>query len=117
MSELSFAQLALSAPIQRALSEKGGVPRFSAIQAQAIPCSAERRDLLACAQTGTGKTAAFALPLLHRIAEHPRKPYRRGVRHLVLTPTRELAGQVAGQFQIVRQTCRLSGRHDLRGVS
>lgn len=99
MSELTFEQLALSAPIQRALQEKGYTTP-SPIQAEAIPVLLERRDLLACAQTGTGKTAAFALPLLHRIAERPRKTFRRGVRHLVLTPTRELAGQIADNFKL-----------------
>ncbi|MFU8847576.1 MAG: DEAD/DEAH box helicase [Opitutales bacterium] len=99
MSELTFEQLPLSAPIQRALSEKGYTTP-SPIQAMAIPVLLEGRDLLACAQTGTGKTAAFALPLLHNIAERPRKTFRRGVRHLVLTPTRELAGQVAESFKL-----------------
>lgn len=99
MTELSFEQLPLSAPIQRALSEKGYATP-SPIQAKAIPVLLEGRDLLACAQTGTGKTAAFALPLLHRIAERPRKTFRRGVRHLVLTPTRELANQVAENFAL-----------------
>jgi ATP-dependent RNA helicase RhlE len=97
MTELKFEQLPLSAPIQRALVEKDyTIP--SPIQARAIPVLLEGRDLLACAQTGTGKTAAFALPLLDRIAKHPRKTFRRGVRHLVLAPTRELAGQVAESF-------------------
>ncbi|MFP4157183.1 MAG: DEAD/DEAH box helicase [Opitutales bacterium] len=97
MTELKFEQLPLSAPIQRALVEKDYTTP-SPIQARAIPVLLEGRDLLACAQTGTGKTAAFALPLLHRIAEHPRQTFRRGVRHLVLAPTRELAGQVAESF-------------------
>ena len=99
MTELTFEQLPLSASLQRALSEKGYTTP-SPIQARAIPVLLEGRDLLACAQTGTGKTAAFALPLLHRIAEQPRKTFRRGVRHLVLAPTRELAGQVAESFAV-----------------
>jgi ATP-dependent RNA helicase RhlE len=99
MSELTFEQLRLSAPIQRALIEKGYTTP-SPIQALAIPVLLEGRDLVACAQTGTGKTAAFALPLLHNISERPRKTFRRGVRHLVLTPTRELAGQVAESFKV-----------------
>ncbi|MFO8026319.1 MAG: DEAD/DEAH box helicase [Opitutales bacterium] len=99
MSELNFEQLPLSAPIQRALAEKGYTTP-SPIQALAIPVLLKGRDLLACAQTGTGKTAAFALPLLHNMAERPRKTFRRGVRHLVLTPTRELAGQVAESFKV-----------------
>jgi ATP-dependent RNA helicase RhlE len=99
MNQVSFEQLALSAPLQRALSEKGYTTP-SPIQAKAIPVLLEGRDLLACAQTGTGKTAAFALPLLNRIAARPRKTFRRGVRHLVLAPTRELAGQVAASFAV-----------------
>ncbi len=99
MSELTFEQLPLAAPIHRALADKG-YTRPSPIQARAIPVLLEGRDLLACAQTGTGKTAAFALPLLHRMAERPRKTFRRGVRHLVLTPTRELAVQVAESFRV-----------------
>jgi len=66
------------------------------IQAQAIPRLLEGRDLLGCAQTGTGKTAAFALPILHRLAAEPRQG--RAPRVLVLVPTRELAGQVAERF-------------------
>lgn len=99
MSELTFEQLPLSASIQRALAEKGYTTP-SPIQGLAIPVLLEGRDLLACAQTGTGKTAAFALPLLHRISENPRRTFRRGVRHLVLAPTRELAGQVAESFAV-----------------
>jgi len=99
MTELNFEQLPLSAPIQRALTEKGYTTP-SPIQARAIPVLIEGRDLLACAQTGTGKTAAFALPLLHKISGNPRRTFRRGVRHLVLAPTRELAGQVAESFAV-----------------
>jgi len=99
MSELRFDQLPLAAPLQRALDEKG-YTQPSPIQAQAIPVLLEGRDLLACAQTGTGKTAAFALPLLDRMAGRPRRTFRRGVRHLVLVPTRELAGQVADSFKV-----------------
>ncbi|WP_269523799.1 DEAD/DEAH box helicase [Coraliomargarita parva] len=99
MSELSFEQLPLSASIHRALADKGYTTP-SPIQAKAIPVLLRGQDLLACAQTGTGKTAAFALPVLHGIAERPRRTFRRGVRHLVLTPTRELAGQVAESFAV-----------------
>jgi len=99
MSELTFDQLPLSAPIQQALADKG-YTKPSPIQAQAIPVLLKGGDMLACAQTGTGKTAAFALPLLHRISERPRKTFRRGVRNLILTPTRELANQVAGSFKL-----------------
>jgi ATP-dependent RNA helicase RhlE len=98
MSHTEFKDLPLIEPIQRALAEKGYVEP-SPIQAQAIPLLLEGRDLLACAQTGTGKTAAFALPMLNRIATQGRKPFRRGVRNLILVPTRELAVQVTESFR------------------
>src|SRR6185369_14121727 len=68
------------------------------IQAQAIPHLLGGRDLLGCAQTGTGKTAAFALPILHRLAAAPGRG--RQPRALVLVPTRELAVQVARSFEV-----------------
>ena len=98
MSEITFQDLALADPIQRALKAKGYTTP-SPIQAQAIPVLLEGDDLLACAQTGTGKTAAFALPILDGFARNPRKPFRRGVRCLILTPTRELAVQVMESFK------------------
>jgi ATP-dependent RNA helicase RhlE len=98
MSEPVFSDFPLIEPIQRALAEQG-YREPSPIQAQAIPVLLQGRDLLACAQTGTGKTAAFALPILHRIATQGRKPFRRGVRNLVLVPTRELAVQVTEGFR------------------
>lgn len=99
MSEISFQDLELADPIQRALKLKGYTTP-SPIQAKAIPVLLEGHDLLACAQTGTGKTAAFALPVLDGFARNPRKPFRRGVRCLILTPTRELAVQVTESFKI-----------------
>jgi ATP-dependent RNA helicase RhlE len=98
MSATSFKDLPLAEPIQRALAQKG-YAEPSPIQLRAIPVLLERRDLLACAQTGTGKTAAFALPTLHHIATNGRKPFRRGVRNLILVPTRELAVQVYDSFR------------------
>jgi ATP-dependent RNA helicase RhlE len=98
MSKIKFKDLPLIEPIQRALAEQAYVEP-SPIQVQAIPLLLEGQDLLACAQTGTGKTAAFALPILHRIATQGRKPFRRGVRNLILVPTRELAVQVTESFQ------------------
>lgn len=98
MRDIEFKELPLIEPLQRALAEHGyTVP--TPIQAQAIPVLLEGRDLLACAQTGTGKTAAFALPMLNRIVTQGRKPFRRGVRNLILVPTRELAVQVTESFQ------------------
>jgi ATP-dependent RNA helicase RhlE len=66
------------------------------------------RDLCGIAQTGTGKTAAFALPILHHFAEHARQTPRRGCRALVLSPTRELASQIADSFRAYGRNLRLS---------
>jgi len=89
-----FTDLGLSADILRAVSEQG-YSEPTPIQAKAIPVVLEGRDVLAGAQTGTGKTAGFTLPLLQRLSEtKPAKGYR-PVRALILTPTRELAAQVA----------------------
>ncbi len=89
---MTFSSLGLSDPILRALSDKGYKDPTS-IQTQAIPPIIEGRDVMAAAQTGTGKTAGFTLPLLHRLDNgHHAKP--NCIRALVLTPTRELAAQV-----------------------
>ena len=69
------------------------------IQAKAIPHVLQGRDLLGIAQTGTGKTAAFSLPILHRLAANPTRAARKGCRVLVLSPTRELASQIAESVQ------------------
>lgn len=93
MTASNFADLPLASPIQRALTERNYlVP--SPIQAQAIPILLEGRDLLGCAQTGTGKTAAFSLPILDALHRKPSQRQRKQARVLVLTPTRELAAQV-----------------------
>ena len=93
MTPNEFDALPLAAPLQRVLRElKYTIP--SPVQAQAIPLLLEGRDLLGCAQTGTGKTASFALPILHAIHERPKQSKPRQCRTLVLAPTRELAGQV-----------------------
>ncbi|KAF0094871.1 MAG: ATP-dependent RNA helicase RhlE [Puniceicoccaceae bacterium 5H] len=107
MSDISFEALPLAAPIQQALTEKGYTTP-SPIQAQSIPVLLEGRDLLACAQTGTGKTAAFALPILHGISQIRKKPRRNEVRTLVLAPTRELAVQVADSFREYGRNVRFS---------
>jgi len=91
---MSFSDLGLSAELLRAVSEQGYV-RPTPVQKQAIPAVLAGKDLLAGAQTGTGKTAGFALPILQLLNETPASPgSRRMVRALVLTPTRELAAQV-----------------------
>ncbi len=93
----TFAELKLVDPIKLALTE-AGYTNPTPIQAQAIPPLLEGLDLLGCAQTGTGKTAAFALPILHRLVQSNKKALPRHTRVLVLAPTRELAIQVHESF-------------------
>ena len=93
-----FEELGLAKPLLKALAAEGYVTP-TPIQAQAIPGVMSGRDLLGIAQTGTGKTAAFALPILHRLAADRRPAPRRGCRCLVLSPTRELATQIAESFR------------------
>lgn len=90
---MTFHDLALTAPLQRAV-EAIGYDTPTPIQQQAIPAVLAGRDLLGCAQTGTGKTAAFALPLIQLLDSSPAPRGRRPVRALILTPTRELAIQI-----------------------
>jgi ATP-dependent RNA helicase RhlE len=92
-----FSELGLAEPIQKALAAKGyDIP--TPIQAQAIPPLMQGRDLCGIAQTGTGKTAAFALPSLHYLNENLKHRPPQGCRMLVLSPTRELASQIAESF-------------------
>jgi ATP-dependent RNA helicase RhlE len=93
-----FTDLGLAKPLLKALADEG-YTEPTPIQAQAIPGVMSGRDLLGIAQTGTGKTAAFALPILHRLAETKKAPPRRGCRVLVLSPTRELATQIGESFK------------------
>jgi ATP-dependent RNA helicase RhlE len=93
---MQFQQLRLIAPLLRAI-EQQGYSEPTPIQQSAIPHVLDGRDLLGCAQTGTGKTAAFALPILQRLAV-ARREGRRCIRALVLTPTRELAAQIEQSF-------------------
>ena len=92
---MTFQSLGLCTPILAAL-EKQGYQQPSPIQCQAIPAALSGRDLLGCAQTGTGKTCAFAAPMLQKLYEEGRSDHV--IRGLVLTPTRELAIQVGEQF-------------------
>lgn len=90
---MTFKELNLIEPIMRAVAEKGyTIP--TPIQEQAIPSALAGRDLMGCAQTGTGKTAAFTLPILQLLSGQPRAKGRRPIKALVLTPTRELAIQI-----------------------
>ena len=110
---MTFNELNLSAPLLRAIAE-AGYETPSPIQAKAIPPVLEGRDLMGCAQTGTGKTAAFALPMLDRL--NAAKPHKPGaIRALILTPTRELALQIGesfaayGKYQKLRATVIFGG--------
>jgi ATP-dependent RNA helicase RhlE len=107
--QLSFNNLQLIAPVLQALGKKGYTTP-TPVQEQAIPVILQRRDLLGCAQTGTGKTAAFAIPLLQlmHIEKQSASTPLHGIKALVLTPTRELAIQIEQSFKAY-------GRHlDLR---
>ncbi|CAN5500152.1 DEAD/DEAH box helicase [soil metagenome] len=110
MTQTSFEALPLAAPLQRALRERN-YTAMTPIQAQAIPLLLEGRDLLGCAQTGTGKTAAFALPILNALHNDPRPLRPKSPRVLVLTPTRELATQVGKSLETYG--CHLDIRHAL----
>ncbi|MEA2110593.1 MAG: DEAD/DEAH box helicase [Campylobacterota bacterium] len=90
---MSFSTLGLSEPILRAIAEQG-YSEPTPVQRQAIPIILEKKDILAGAQTGTGKTAGFTLPLLERLSQRPAPKGKHPVRALILTPTRELAAQV-----------------------
>ena len=94
---MTFNELSLMTPLLQAL-ETEGYTQPTPIQAQAIPVVLKGKDLLGCAQTGTGKTAAFALPILQLLAEQPRQ-HPAGIRCLILTPTRELAIQIGDSFK------------------
>jgi ATP-dependent RNA helicase RhlE len=110
----TFADLGLAAPIQRAIAARNHtVP--TPIQAQAIPELMQGRDMLGIAQTGTGKTGAFALPVLHALSAIGKTTARTGPRALVLAPTRELAIQIGEEFRAygaampIRQTVIFGG--------
>jgi len=102
MPESAFSHLSLAEPLARAVADMG-YESMTPIQAQAIPVVLAGRDVMGAAQTGTGKTAAFSLPLLQRLLKHENastSPARHPVRALVLLPTRELADQVAQQIKL-----------------
>ncbi|NWG24899.1 MAG: DEAD/DEAH box helicase [Pseudorhodoplanes sp.] len=111
-----FTDLGLAEPILRALSEEGYV-QPTPIQAQTIPQLLAGRDVVGIAQTGTGKTAAFALPILHRLAQNRVGLERRTCRVLVLSPTRELSGQIVDSFKTYGRHMRVSVALAIGGVS
>jgi ATP-dependent RNA helicase RhlE len=113
---ISFTDFELNESLLRALAEeKYQTP--TPIQAQTIPKVMSGRDLIGIAQTGTGKTAAFALPILHRLAADPRPPARRNCRVLVLSPTRELSGQILDNFRTYGRHLHISATLAIGGVA
>ena len=113
---MKFADLGLSDPILRALAARDHVTP-TPIQAQAIPGLMEGRDMLGIAQTGTGKTGAFALPVLHRFRDPRPKQNIRRPRALVLAPTRELAIQIGDEFDAYAAQMKLRQTVIFGGVS
>ncbi len=111
----SFNDFGLAEPITRALAEEKYVTP-TPIQAQSIPLLLTRRDLIGIAQTGTGKTAAFALPILNHLATNRRRPERKTCRVLVLSPTRELSGQILDSFRAYGRHLRLETTLAIGGV-
>ncbi len=114
---MTFQDLGVTTPLQKALRQ-AGYDQPTDIQRQAIPILLQGKDLLGCAQTGTGKTAAFALPILQRLLETRSKGHGpRPVRALIVTPTRELAAQVAERFTVYGQFTGLRNTAIFGGVS
>jgi ATP-dependent RNA helicase RhlE len=106
---MTFEELKLAEPLLRAVKEEGYTTP-TPIQVQAIPPALAGRDVLGCAQTGTGKTAAFALPILQQLSMGRPVPAAHGrpIRALILTPTRELASQIVESFQAYGRFTKLS---------
>jgi ATP-dependent RNA helicase RhlE len=114
--KIRFSDIALGEPLQRALAEKNYLEP-SPIQAQAIPHLLEGRDMIGIAQTGTGKTAAFALPILKRLSDQPRPLTPKRPRALILAPTRELAVQIGESFASYGRFLKISHLTVFGGVN
>src|SRR5262249_16306673 len=112
----SFDDFGLSEPINRALAQENYLTP-TPIQRDAIPFARSGRDVVGIAQTGTGKTAAFALPILDRLAADPRPLEKKTCRVLVLSPTRELSGQILESFRTYGRHLRVSTALAIGGVS
>jgi superfamily II DNA/RNA helicase len=112
----SFHGFGLNEAITRAIAEEN-YATATPIQQQTIPIVLSRRDVIGIAQTGTGKTAAFALPLLHNLAADPRPVARKGCRILVLSPTRELSSQILDSFRTYGRHLRMRTALAIGGVS
>lgn len=113
---MEFKQLSLIAPLLKAITETG-YTHPTAIQQKAIPVVLKGNDLIGCAQTGTGKTAAFALPLLQRLEESKTSGKLVPIRALILTPTRELAIQIGDNINLYRKYLKLNYCTIFGGVS
>src|SRR3954449_8879214 len=111
----SFQDFGLAEPIARALAEENYVTP-TPIQVQTIPTALTGRDVVGIAQTGAGKTASFALPILHRLLENRIKLQPKTCRVLVLSPTRELSGQILDSFNTYGRHIRLSSTLAIGGV-
>ena len=111
----SFDSFGLAEPIARALVDENYVTP-TPVQAAAIPVVLAGRDLIGIAQTGTGKTAAFALPILHKLATNPIRREPKTCRVLVLSPTRELSGQIVDSFESYGRRMRVSVTLAIGGV-
>lgn len=116
MTAQKFSDLNLIPQLQKSL-EDAGYTTPTPIQQAAIPHLLLGRDLLGCAQTGTGKTAAFALPILQRLSQNPKRAESRHTRALILTPTRELAIQILESFQTYGKNLNLKSTAIFGGVS
>jgi superfamily II DNA/RNA helicase len=116
LQNTSFEHFGFNIPISRALAEENYTTP-TPIQAGTIPTVMSGRDVVGIAQTGTGKTAAFALPILHRLAAAPRAPEHKTCRVLVLSPTRELSGQILDSFRTYGRHLRLRSALAIGGVS
>jgi ATP-dependent RNA helicase RhlE len=112
----SFDGFGLAEPIARALTEESYVTP-TPIQAQTVPLALEGRDIIGIAQTGTGKTAAFALPILHRLANRRIPLERKTCRVLVLSPTRELSSQILDSFNAYGRHLGLKSTLAIGGVT
>lgn len=113
---MTFKDLRLAEPIVRAVTDHGyAIP--TPIQSEAIPAILSGRDVLGCAQTGTGKTAAFALPVIHHLSKTRNQARGRTPRALILCPTRELASQILQSFRTYARHLPLRGADVVGGVS
>lgn len=115
-ADIAFTELGLSEPILRAIND-AGYTNPTPIQSKAIPIVLKGNDLLAGAQTGTGKTAGFTLPILHLLSEQPKDVQKGQPRCLVLTPTRELAAQVEESVKTYGKYLPLSSTVIFGGVN